>query len=233
MTTRAASATISLRAKQALVQVLFGADLARKGPQTHGLLDHSIYSYADLRSAYLERIHKIHPDKQKSQQTGLMSSLSEAGEDGHETSATMTDASRFVELQEAWNRYEAIAKISKKVGKGDCKELDANFVMFGVGCSFSDNEEEREVRAKIMDQASRGWFSAGELCDTKNDESARPNDKKDHVLSGKTTLVCDDLFEARDEELNDKTDRQQCDRAATRRGTQRSLVSHLIPPHRR
>ena len=61
-------------------------------------------------------------------------------------------------LQDAWMDYETLAKVMKKV---DNKGADASFTLFGVGCSFSDNDQERERRNEIMDQAGRGWFSAG------------------------------------------------------------------------
>ena len=35
--------------------------------------------------------------------------------------------------------------------------------MFGVGCSFDDSPEERDLRNDIMDQACRGWFSSGAI----------------------------------------------------------------------
>jgi hypothetical protein len=65
---------------------------------------------------------------------------------------------KFVELQEAWSVYERYAKILKQSG-----DADASFTMFGVGCSFSDNERERTLRAEITDQACRGWFCSGVL----------------------------------------------------------------------
>lgn len=235
MSTRAASATLSLRAKQDLVRVLFGAELCKKGPKSHSLLDHSIYSYADLRSAYLERIQKLHPDKQRSQQPASLKAPQRRGVE--DNSQVITDASRFAELQEAWNRYELIAKVSKRVGKGEGRDVDTNFTMFGVGCSFSDTEEEREKRAKIMDEASRGWFSAG-VIGHDSDERIEASDTR-RAARGTVPLACDKLFEPRDNDdaRHNETSRVQGDTTAVEstssRIIQRSLVSHLIPPHRR
>ena len=158
MNSRAASAATSRRVKQDLVRVLFGSgrsestcatslrrDVACRAQQ----LDHSIYSYTDLRTAYLEKLQTLHPDKQYSEKHHNWQSYS----DRHNL---------FVELQEAWDRYDKIAKIAKNVDS-EGVDKDRNFTMFGVGCSFSDNEWERELRSEITDQACRGWFSSGAL----------------------------------------------------------------------
>lgn len=232
MTTRAASATHSLRAKQDLVRVLFGRGADRSGPQQALplLLDHAQYSYANLRSAYLERIHKLHPDKQKSQRQPP--SFDSTQRDGSTDIPKMIGTSDFVELREAWNRYEALAKLSKRVDKGDCVNMiDANFTMFGVGCSFSDTDEQREKRAKIMDQASRGWFSAGELGDA--GENVAASEVKVPLL------VCEDLIDhhQRDDGAIHKMEGRvrggKAMEVLSIRGAERNLVSHLIPPHRR
>ena len=55
--------------------------------------------------------------------------------------------------------YENLTKNTMKVSNGE--GTAANFTQFGVGCSFSDNEEERALRNEITDQACRGWFSSG------------------------------------------------------------------------
>ena len=85
-------------------------------------LDHASYSFDELRAAFLERVHEIHPDKRRGDTT-------ETDTSGHH---------EFVELQSAWAEYEKLAKMMMtKVGSGSS---DANFTLFGVGCSFSDNE---------------------------------------------------------------------------------------------
>lgn len=152
-TTRAAAATTSRRAKQELVRQLFGSKLHRKGPDAHRQLDHSIYTYDQLRTAYLERVKQLHPDHNP--------------EGRHE----------FTSLQEAWSNFQLVAK--------DMGQVDANFTKFGVGCSFADSEAERLLRGEIMDQACRGWFSAGSLgegLDTKSNSMAT-----NHPVS-----LCDD-----------------------------------------
>jgi hypothetical protein len=185
MATRAASATAARRAKSDLVGLLFG----RKRTTDH-------FTYAQLRAAYLDRIQTLHPDKRKHFQPKETSGRRRPSEDWEEETK---DASSFVELKEAWNRYEEIAKKMKRVGKDEAGEVDANFTMFGVGCSFSDNELERELRGKIMDQAGRGWFSAGELGLGRHERENSDISTGDHEGSGKQQpsfipLSNDDLF---------------------------------------
>ena len=191
MSTRATSAITSRRAKQELVRLLFGAQLAGKGPEAHRKLDPSIYSYADLRTAYLDRLHSTHPDKFAHKKR------KDAGENGAATLQSHKDEShgRFVELQDAWDRYEKMARMMKKVSKGDKEE--ANFTMFGVGCSFSDSPEEREARAVIMDQACRGWFSSGQISEI---STVRTKDDTNRELAGeRVSLADDDLFVSMEE----------------------------------
>jgi len=250
--TRAASATVSLRAKQELVRLLFGNKLSRKGPQAHRLLDHSIYSYADLRAAYLERIHVLHPDKKNSQDTKTTPHSTSSAANDQSSAATAnknksvtkkTDASRFVELQEAWSRYEEVAKMMKKVGQGsdgrNINAIDANFTLFGVGCSFSDNEQEREMRNRIMDQASRGWFTAGELSErTVVDQQQQQQSSTSGTNGGRgrmqqstvSPLTSDDMFDLMEGKDHDRDSGVTDESRAKARF---SLISHLIPPHKR
>ena len=180
MNSRATSAASSRRVKQELVRLLFGQE-ATSATSRHACrsktLDHSIYSYADLRSAYLEKLQKWHPDKQY------------AAKDSHQqgSSSYASRHSLFVELQEAWDRYDEMAKISQRVDS-DGVDKERNFTMFGVGCSFSDNDAERELRTEIMDQAGRGWFSGGSLA------SSSSTGKNSQPASGSTkpSLLDDD-----------------------------------------
>jgi DnaJ-class molecular chaperone len=173
--TRAVSATTSRRAKQELVRLLFREQYTRKGPEAHRKLDHSIYSYKELRKAYLGRLQEIHPDKNKSK--GLDSKRS------------------FNELQEAWDNYENLAKMMRKVNKGD--EADANFTLFGVGCSFSDSPAERALREEITDQACRGWFSSGAIAE--RDDKQHEKEAKRLADLKKIPLADDDMFMTVDE----------------------------------
>jgi hypothetical protein len=179
--TRAVSATTSRRAKQELVRLLFGEQYARKGPEAHRKLDHSIYSYKELRKAYLGRLQEIHPDKNKSK-----------GLESHH----IEDSKRsFNELQEAWDIYENLAKMMRKVTKGD--EADANFTLFGVGCSFADSPTERALREEIMDQACRGWFSSGALAES--DDKKHEKEAKRLADLKQIPLADDDMFMTVDE----------------------------------
>jgi DnaJ-class molecular chaperone len=152
MSTRIAGSS-SHRAKQQVVKLLFGAKYSGQGANAHRMLDHSIYSYTELKTAYLERVHKLHPDKNNHI---------------HNHKKKESAKIKFVELKEAWQRYEELAKTMRRVEKGDNEA--SSFTMFGVGCSFSDNDEERAQREEIMDQASRGWFSSGALGNGGDDE---------------------------------------------------------------
>lgn len=150
MSTRTITGLSSRSAKAEVVRLLFGSKYAEKGPPAHRMLDPTIYSYDDLKKNYLERLQAIHPDKFKHTPNEQRDSLNNEMK------------LRFVELQNAWTKYEKVARMMKKVGNGEA----ANFIRFGVGCSFSDTPQERAQREEIMDQAGRGWFSAGALSET-------------------------------------------------------------------
>lgn len=187
MSSRASTAISSRRAKQELVRLLFGAKYARKGPEAHSKLDPARYSFTDLRKAYLERLQTIHPDKLKHAVSLDSDAFSRQSSsiDKKEKQQQQPLHGQFVELQEAWDNYEEVAKMIARVGNPD----DANFTLFGVGCSFSDNAEERAMRDEIMDQACRGWFSAGgiaESCSTASIDDLPPKE----VIP----LCDDDLF---------------------------------------
>ena len=183
MSTRAAAAATSRRAKQELVRLLFGPQYVGKGPEAHRKLDSSSYSYSDLRKAYLERIHAIHPDKFRNKISLIL---------GNDAQNVKDDLhSRFVELQDAWDRYEKVAKMMN-VTKSDKQE--AGFTMFGVGCSFSDSPEERALRSEITDQACRGWFSSGEISHTTAYRATTKDDVKAGTADTTVSLVDDDWF---------------------------------------
>lgn len=43
--------------------------------------------------------------------------------------------------------------MQKGRSKSEMRGVQENFTLFGVGCSFSDNNDEKYKRSKIMDQA--------------------------------------------------------------------------------
>jgi len=145
---RAFRAASSQQLKKEVVRLLFSHKYARKGPEGHRKLDPSIYSFADLKKAYLGRIQEIHPDK-------LLQSHQ------HDTADALKQS--FQELQGAWKKYEDLVKLMKAPGNGD---EEANFTMFGVGCSFSDTEAERTLREEFTEQACRGWLSSALLSES-------------------------------------------------------------------
>jgi curved DNA-binding protein CbpA len=168
--TRAARAASSRQVKQELVRLLYGGKYSKTGPQGHKKLDSASYSYGELKQAYFARLQEIHPDKNKSSQTSVE----------HDESKL-----HFHELQQAWDHYEDLAKDMEKVQATGQR----NFTKFGVGCSFSDNEQERALRSEITDQACRGWFSSGLLSGESNSSEADVSTK-----TPVTRLVDDDLF---------------------------------------
>ena len=187
--TRAASAASSRRAKQKLVQLLFGPQYSGKGREAHKRLDHASYSFADLKTAFLQRVHDIHPDKRAHKQKGVEDDCGA----GHE---------EFVSLQEAWTDYEKMAKMMTRVGSGSS---DANFTLFGVGCSFSDSPDEQRKRSEIMDQAGRGWLTAGVL----SERTTTSAGDCAGITSGATRLVDDEMFV---EESDEKSTAGACTR---------------------
>jgi hypothetical protein len=142
MSTRVTSAA-SKRAKATLIELLFPRQQAKR------------YSHLQLRMAYLQKVHIMHPDKQR-----LSSSTRD--ESAHE---------QFVQLQNAWEAYNISARMFRQTNHGKSKQGENSddddnnddFTMFGVGCSFSDSPEERRLRDEIMEQACRGWLPSGAL----------------------------------------------------------------------
>jgi hypothetical protein len=240
MGTRAASATFSLRAKEKLVKLLFG------GTRNHALgsdaipigtkvcpklLDHAGYSYQNIKAAYYKRIQQLHPDKHNSLAPGQQKLIHNVHEKDQKasTNAKSSNATQFMELQEAWRDYEEYAKMMKKVG-----EADANFTLFGVGCSFSDSEVEREQRSKIMDQAARGWFSAGALTSSDSNDASSIT-VTNNTNSSLSRLSSDDMFEIHDPSSNEKScSTGEADQTTkSEESLKSSLIAHLIPPHKR
>jgi len=162
MSSRAATAASNRRVKQELVRLLFGKESSASTTTTKltpkefvcrsQTLDYAQYSYRDLRVAYLERLHALHPDKTKHNSASSL--------DDNNATTYVSGHDSFVELQEAWDRYDQAAKMAQTVD-ADSVHKERNFTLFGVGCSFSDNDQEREWRSEITDQACRGWFSSG------------------------------------------------------------------------
>lgn len=226
-TTRGAVAANSRRVKQRLVHLLFGHKYVGKGWEAHKKLDFAAYSYADLRSAYLKRIHELHPDKYAHKKASKISvkTQNEDNYAGVKFSSNMQN--EFVLLQEAWANYDEVAKTMKRVSKGD--EIDANFTMFGVGCSFADSPEERELRSDIMDQAGRGWFTSGLLSeDTPENDAVRVSVGESN--SSRISLCDDDFFVSNEERGNGSITRKaEYEKRSLNRSKRKSLVDHMIP----
>jgi hypothetical protein len=196
MSSRVTSSIASRRARENLVRLLFrhnrdrppaadatasyanpvaaaaDTDLRKRNMQHH--------SYSQLRVAYIERVHAMHPDKKLAASRGGGGEKSSSGEE--ECHA------EFVELKNAWEEYRDSVRENRGGGGGgggygddydddgrrgssssSAEENDGDwgggeyFTMFGVGCSFADSPEERDRRREITDQACRGWFPAGSI----------------------------------------------------------------------
>jgi cytochrome c556 len=243
MTTRAGAASLALRAKQEIVRILHGSG--------H---HHSSFSFRDLKRAFLQRAHEIHPDKQQQQQTTMRtmtkaSCEEELGDDDDTASKKSRATAEFIQLKEAWIRYEKTSKIPARLhrpkgsdddvsrgGPAQWQQEEGNFTMFGVGCSFSDNDSERQKRTKIMDEASRGWFSAGEISHgPESDRTVLGNsgDSTSKRTTSVTSLASDDLFEMPPERAGN--DNNSGGTGTGTCGTKRvpSLVSHLLAKPKR
>lgn len=161
-TTRAASAAASRNAKLKLVELLFRDERSKVGSNGYGCFELSSYSYNELRKAYLKKLQVLHPDKTYADYNGFNRDRSRPNQFEKDADPCLTkeDLKKdFQYLQSAWNRYAELSKSMSKVVQGD--GAAANFTKFGVGCSFSDNDEEKALRKEITDQACRGWFSSG------------------------------------------------------------------------
>ncbi|KAL3767844.1 hypothetical protein ACHAWU_007322 [Discostella pseudostelligera] len=199
MSTRTTSAIPSRKARENLIRLLFKAQdpLTVTGKpasitQAHRLRSQereaasaSItgrrHSYSQLRVAYLEKVHAMHPDK-----VGAIHNDGLPSKDMH---------LQFIELKNAWEEYHASVRIAQrrcddnssrnkyKTSEGNDWEEEENFTMFGVGCSFADSQEERDLRFEITEQACRGWFPSGSITDPQSD-----NQKNNSSLSQKSSV---------------------------------------------
>jgi hypothetical protein len=209
--TRAAMAATSRGVKQKLVHILFRQKYKRTGPEGHKLLDFSIYSYDDLRKEYLKRLHLIHPDKHKIRSaaaatTNVMNTSIGNNNNNNNSSNNNKNAhssieelkKEFRELQSTWDKYEELTKSMMKVTNNNNNSTgnaaEANFTTFGVGCSFSDNDEERALRNEITDQACRGWFSSGLIASSSGTNNDNDNDKNNSIKTEKKSLIDDNMF---------------------------------------
>lgn len=241
MTTRAASAAITQRAKQSLVNILFKSDYARKGPQAHRKLDAASYSYTDLKDAYLKRIHCIHPDKCTSNAKDIdqnninQDTLIKGGSwndniydwEGirSKTKKEYSLHDAFIELQDAWKKYDKVVKsMQQGQSESEMRGVQEDFTLFGVGCSFADNVEERDLRSQFMDQACRGWLKAGEITELSvHDENVTLAVDKQMLSSEdeKVSLIDEEMFVANDE------------KHAINLTSRKSLIDHLVRRYKR
>ncbi len=197
-TTRGATAAMSRDVKRNLLKLLFGDKCGRTDPRSL-----ESYSYEDLRKEYLKRLQVIHPDKINANSIDA-NRLGQQDADILDPIRSKEDLKKeFQELQSTWDRYEELSKSMMKVVHGD--GATANFTQFGVGCSFSDNDEERALRTEITDQACRGWFSSGlvssGLATQKGKRNEHGNENADKT-SGRKSLIDDSMFVQTDS--NDK-----------------------------
>ncbi|KAL9186219.1 hypothetical protein ACHAXT_005457 [Thalassiosira profunda] len=180
------------------------------------------HSYATLRAAYLQRVHDMHPDKvmHRDQQ---QSSSEEGAAHQHNNNLAKDAHLQFIELKHAWEEYHASVRLVHDTGSttanpqssgqddGYWEEDEESFTLFGVGCSFADNPEERALRDEIMDQACKGWFSSGSLS---HEEGAGERDAKTAQQLRKVgdrpkTKLSDDGMFVRDDPMAAKYPRER------------------------
>ena len=208
MSNRVTSEIGSRRARENLVRILFQH---LKKDQFDDRLQRRRHSYSQLRAAYIDLVHTIHPDKLA------------AFHDDEERTRRQECQQKFVELQTAWEQYHASVREVLREDDDDrkfdddssCAIEDANFTMFGVGCSFADTPDERDRRDKIMEQASRGWFPSASLsfsaegkgedgeysqCELKVESRRGDNDKMHPCLDvPRVPLIDDNMFVSEDQ----------------------------------
>lgn len=95
-------------------------------------------STAQVRARYLEMVKDSHPDRCK------------------DSMAT----ARFCELQSLWEQYR-----SENVYFAASVDFEdrGGFTDFGVGCSWTDNNDEKARRNEVMEQASRGIMNPNQI----------------------------------------------------------------------
>ena len=214
MSTRTTSAIRSRKARESLIRLLFQrqdnfddtgklgsaatSSMSQHQPHRHcqrrsqdsdgaiptgaNIDDQRRHSYSQLRAAYLEKVHAMHPDKISASHKDALSS-----KDSH---------MQFIELKNAWEEYHASVRMAqrryddsssernKNNSQNNEWEEEENFTMFGVGCSFADSPEERDLRFEITDQACRGWFPSGTISYPESDSqkfNSNPS-LKQHII---------------------------------------------------
>eukprot|EP00934_Nitzschia_sp_Nitz4_P006391 Nitzschia sp. Nitz4//scaffold128_size63911//49765//50352//NITZ4_006228-RA/size63911-processed-gene-0.120-mRNA-1//1//CDS//3329534859//6381//frame0 len=129
------------------------------------------WTFGELKKLYLGRLHEIHPDK-----------LGGSFQPRDQIDALKAE---FRELRDAWTNYERVALPTLGGGKEA-----ASFTQFAVGCSFADNDQERDLRNEITDQACRGWFTSGLLAEESSSASSSSSGSGVKPVS----LIDDSLF---------------------------------------
>ena len=252
MSTRAAFATKSRLVRQRLENILFHHhDTNNNGVITKNNKKIVSLSYEELKMAYLKRIQDLHPDKYYHHQNTTITTQQQYCNTTKQTlqsqmntnTNTTTGCSNskqdkrkmlkneieFRELQEAWTNYDAVMKQSRKINNNYNNErnTDSNFTMFGVGCSFSDNPQERQLRNEIMDQAGRGWFTAGSIPQqTITTNTITPNkQQQQQQISKQISLTDDELFIVIDHKVDSSS---SSDKQQTLETRPKSLIDHMI-----
>ncbi len=235
---RAASASNSKKVKQRLVQILFGKKYTKQGREAHRHLDYATYTYEELRKAYFEQVQLLHPDKNASKMLSENETLKISRldspmepiegnwkdvEDTLKRHNARNKHEEFIDLQEAWEDYHGLSKAIKK----GCKTVEGDFTMFGVGCSFSDSPAEQRRRSEIMDQAGRGWFSAGQLAEVcPENDSVKTNSEIIPEWSINSKIKSETGSVRSFRKIEDQR------RHIVRNGVKKTLIDHLLPKRR-
>ncbi|KAL3809429.1 hypothetical protein ACHAXA_003998 [Cyclostephanos tholiformis] len=123
MSTRVTSAIGSRRARENLVRLL---GLSFPSPTDDVRVVGRGYSYAELRAAYIERVHEMHPDRTASRRRRLLrlhredDDEDENENDGGEVVGEGGGGhSKFVELKDAWEAYRATVRAVRDLAGDD------------------------------------------------------------------------------------------------------------------
>ena len=90
---------------------------------------------------HLDTVLRIHPDRSNDPQA-------------HQ---------QLVALNDAWESYR------RQRGRAAVSSQADGFTEFGVGCSFADDDAERQKRTELMEQASKGRMNQRTLAATEHD----------------------------------------------------------------
>ena len=208
MSTRVTSSIAPRRAREKLIRLLFPSSsdtcIVENNRQSYDRCQtqndaisadacRRRHSYSQLRAAYIQQVHALHPDKIAHRRMRIENE----GQLNAEENANNNDKEahlKFIELKSAWEEYDASMRVFGQDKDGANNKLNSTeyhgcdlenyFTMFGVGCSFADSPEERDLRNEIMEQACKGWFPSGSLACSEQKQAVESKELSLHNENG-------------------------------------------------